>query len=46
VLVDLAAGYVERSTTMPESRMARVRATVSSRVMPRKKTAMAKAAIW
>ncbi len=45
-LSTLRAGMSERSTTVPESRMARVRATVSSGVMPRKKTAMAKAVIW
>ena len=33
-------------STVPESRMASVRPTASSRLMPRKNTAMAKAATW
>jgi hypothetical protein len=36
----------DQSSTAPESRIASVSATASSRVMPLKKTAMAKAATW
>ncbi len=36
----------DQSRTVPESRIARVKATSSARVIPRKKTAIAKAAAW
>ncbi len=39
-------GRCDQSSTVPESRMASVRATASSRLMPLKNTAMAKAAAW
>ncbi len=42
----LAPGTSERSSTSPERSMASVRARVSPTSMPRKKTAMQKAAIW
>ena len=39
-------GRSDQSSTSPESRMAMVSATASSRLMPLRKTAMAKAPTW
>ena len=39
-------GRSDQSSTWPESRIASVKATASSRLMPLKKTAMARAATW
>jgi len=45
-LSTLTPGRSERSSTWPERSMASVRAAVSASSMPRKKTAMQKAASW
>jgi len=45
-LSTLTPGMAERSSTSPEWSMASVRARTSASSMPRKKTAMQKAASW
>ena len=45
-LSTLMPGSSERSSTSPLSTMARVRSSVSARVMPRVQTAISQAAIW